>query len=176
MSRPKGSSGNPAIVLKALTELGPMTNRELVEETGISSQTMGVVLFVLREKPKRMIRITGWIDLPYNGVNTRPLAQYGIGTNADAPKPPPLGHTAVSRRIRAQKRIRVNSVFNIGANNVNTLFAPTPHPTDESFSTNALPARPARSPSRRRPLQKAADSTNAVQHDERTGCVPAHDH
>jgi hypothetical protein len=124
MAQPKGSSGNPAIVLKALKELGPMTNRELVEETGIASENMGVILYKLRKKPKRMIRIAGWLDLPHNGINTRPLAQYAIGNNADVPKPPPLGHAQVSRRIRAQKRVRVNSVFNIGNTDVKQLFPP----------------------------------------------------
>jgi hypothetical protein len=123
MPRAKGSSGNPALILKTLAELGPMTNRELVEETGIRSQTVGVVLFVLRQKPKRMIRIAAWEYLAHDGVNTRPHAKYSIGSNNDAPKPPPLGHAAVSRRLRAQKRKRVNSIFSIGNTDVNSLFS-----------------------------------------------------
>jgi len=131
MARAKGSSGNPAMVLKVLAELGPMTNRGLVEETGIPSHTMGVILFVLRQKPKRMLRIVGWEYITHNGVNTRPHAVYGLGSNNDAHKPAPLGHAAVSRRLRAQKRKRVTSIFNIGAVNVNELFST---PTDGNSS------------------------------------------
>ena len=122
MSQPKGSSGNPAIVFKALKDLGPMTNRELVEETGISDNKMSTILYKLRQKPKNMIRISGWVDMPYNGVNTRPLAQYAVGSKSDAPKPAPLGSAKVNRRIRAQKRIRVNSVFNLGNTDLKQLF------------------------------------------------------
>jgi hypothetical protein len=156
MANPKGSSGNPARVLKALKELGAMTNRELVEETGIPSHTMGVVLFVLRQRPKQMIRISGWVDLPYNGVNTRPLAQYSVGAGPDAPKPPPLGHMMVSRRIRAQKRMRVNSIFNIGNTDVKQLFPTTSIPTTPTPGSTG----------RRRPLQKAENPTYGVQHAE----------
>lgn len=131
MSKPKGGRGNPLLVLKALKELGPMTNRELVEETGVPAHIMCTVLWVLRQRPKRMIRIAGWVDMPYNGVNTRPLAQYGIGTGADVVKPAPLGHALVSRRLRAQKRKRVNSIFNLGDTDVNSLFST---PADGSTS------------------------------------------
>jgi hypothetical protein len=98
-----------------------MTNREIVEETGIPACIMSTVLYKLRQKPKRLIRIAGWLDLPYDG-GTRPLAQYAIGSNADSPKPLPLGHAEVSRRCRAHKRMRVNSVFNLGSNDVKHLF------------------------------------------------------
>jgi hypothetical protein len=122
MSKPKGGSGNPQLVLIALSELGPMTNRELVEETGVPAIIMSTILYKLRLWPKRMVRVVGWVDLPCNGANTRPLARYGIGTGTDVQKPPPLGHSLASKRARVHKRKRVTSIFNLGNTDVKYLF------------------------------------------------------
>ena len=99
-----------------------MTNREIVEETGIPAITVNTVLWNLHKQPNRMIHIASYVHMPYNGCNTRPLAAYGVGNKKDAAKPAPLGQAAVQRRIRQQRKKRVNSVFNLGNTNVNTLF------------------------------------------------------
>ena len=126
MARPKGGSGNPAIVLKALTELGPMTNRELVEETGIPQRVMNTVLYKLAQKPERLIHIAVYVAQPCNGPNTRPHAAYGIGDKKNAVKPKPIGRSLVQKRIRKYRKARAPSIFNIGAVDMNTLFAKEP--------------------------------------------------
>jgi hypothetical protein len=122
MARTKGGAGNPQIVLDTLRALGPLTNRELVEETGIPQRVMNTVLYKLKQKPNRLIHIAAYVDQPCNGHNTRPHAAYAIGDKKDATKPKPLGRLFIQNRLRQQRNSRVTSIFNIGANNMKALF------------------------------------------------------
>jgi hypothetical protein len=121
MARPKGGAGNSKVVLDALREHGSMTNRTLVELTGIPQADMNNLLFKLHQPP-RMIYISSWEELTHDGFNTRPHACYAVGTGKDAVKPPPLGHSAVCKRRRAHLLGRVNSIFNLGDINVGKTF------------------------------------------------------
>lgn len=122
MARTKGGAGNSRVVLDALREFGPMTNRELVEETGIPQRVMNTVLYKLGQKPERLIHIAAYVAQPCNGYNTRSHASYDIGDKKDAAKPKPLGRSTVQKRSRRQRKAQAVSIFNIGAVDMKTLF------------------------------------------------------
>jgi hypothetical protein len=121
-----------------------MTNRALVQVTGIERIYMDTILYKLHSKPRK-IYIQSWEELPHDGFNTRPHACYAAGIMWDAPKPKPLGGALIAKRRREYKRKRVNSIFNIGAIDVSTIFKErTP-----AISHGTRPATPNASADRR---------------------------
>lgn len=105
---------NKSAILEALEKHGPLTHDDLVDKTGLSTNSISPVLAKLRKNS--IIYISGW----QRGKLNVSRAIYALGTGLDAPKPRPF---TVKERVQAYRNKRsmygkpkfVNSVFVLGA-------------------------------------------------------------
>lgn len=102
-------------ILVALKDYGPMTRAELCLILKCNKINVASVVSRLHRDlptlPKR-IYIRDW-QYDAEGGRRYPRAVYAIGHATDCPKPQ-SSKAENSRRYRASKRLRVNSVFDLG--------------------------------------------------------------
>lgn len=121
MARKKASAGNSLKVFTALQEHGPMTSREIAEETGLSANTVSTLVYKLKRAP-RVIYIASYVEQSWDGLGVRPCPRYAVGKLRDASKPAPLTRGEADKRYREWQKKRVPSVFSIGDMDVSILF------------------------------------------------------
>jgi hypothetical protein len=108
------NNGNAEKIVQAIEELGPMTLKQLVEETGLQPKQIYNVVY---QSPR--IHVVKWAF----GLNPRKIgyeAMYGMSPGPDVKKPAKQGQKVWDKRSRAKKQakkqaIKMNSVFNLGA-------------------------------------------------------------
>lgn len=90
--------------IHAQLELGPKTARQLSTCTGMD---LSKILEMLRGRKQRLVRIEDW-SAPARGGRQQ---IWGLGSEPDAPQPPTLTKTEISRRYREKvKRERPEEV------------------------------------------------------------------
>lgn len=118
-------------VLDTLKDFGPMTAREISIELDACISTISMVLTRCRKdntkkrskQPKR-VYIHSWTRtavIDRERVRDNPRMVFALGNKPDVKKPPPQNNAARSRKKRANALGRVNSVFSIGARDMNLL-------------------------------------------------------
>lgn len=118
-------------VLSALKDFGPMTARELAIELDACTNNISMVLTRCRrdcskkrsKQPKR-VYIHSWtrtVVIDRERVRDNPRMVFALGNKPDAKKPPPQNNAVRCRKKRANALGRVNSVFSIGARDMNLL-------------------------------------------------------
>ena len=101
-------------VVAALEEFGPMTLKQLIEETGLPSKSIYNAIY---GSPR--VHVVKWAF----GLNPHKIgyeAMYGMSAGPNVRKPAKQGQKVWDRRSRekklAKKRaVKMNSVFNLGA-------------------------------------------------------------
>lgn len=119
------------LVLKALEDLGPMTAKELSVETKVPINNVSMVLTRCRKnntrkrsKQAKRVYIHTWVHEPIiSGVKVRenPRMVFALGNKPDAKKPPPKSDAQRSHKRRVSQLGRINSIFSIGARDMNVL-------------------------------------------------------
>ena len=120
-----------AKVLETLKDFGPMTAREISVELDIHVNVVSVALHRCRKvridrrsKFVKRVYIHSWtrtVVVDRERVRENPRMVFALGSKPDAKKPPPQSGAERSRKKRANKLGRVNSVFSIGARDMNVL-------------------------------------------------------
>jgi len=118
-------------VLQTLRDFGPMTAREISVELGAHVNTVSMVLTRCRKdnrkkrskQPKRVYvhSYTHSIVIDRERVRDNPRMVFALGSKPDVKKPPPQNNAARCRKKRANALGRVNSIFAIGARDMNML-------------------------------------------------------
>jgi hypothetical protein len=118
-------------VLQVLKDFGPMTAREIAEELKIDIDCVSMVVFRCRQnnskkrskQPKRVYihSYTRTVLVDRERVRDNPRMVFALGDKPDAKKPPPQSNAVRCRKKRANALGRVNSIFAIGARDMNTL-------------------------------------------------------
>lgn len=118
-------------VLGVLRDFGPMTAREISVELGEQLSTVSMVLTRCRrdgtkkrsKQPKRVYvhSYTRTVVIDRERVRDNPRMVFALGDKPDAKKPPPQSSAARCRKKRANALGRVNSIFAIGARDMNVL-------------------------------------------------------
>lgn len=106
------SSGLCAAVEEFIKENGPVTVREIYGNVPFTESSIRVALSYLCRDAKR-IHVHSWEEYEY-GHLLRALAKYAHGRGRNAPKPPRRTRQEHKRRHHAKKKVRVNSVFQLG--------------------------------------------------------------
>jgi hypothetical protein len=119
------------LVLKALEDFGPMTAKELSAETNVPINNVSMVLTRCRKnntrkrsKQAKRVHIHTWVHEPIiSGVKVRenPRMVFALGNKPDAKKPPPKSDAQRSHKRRVSQLGRANSIFSIGARDMNVL-------------------------------------------------------
>ena len=112
--RKNANNGNAEKIVQAIQEFGPLTLKQLIEETGLQPKQDYNVVY---QSPR--IHVVKWAF----GLNPRKIgyeAMYGISAGPDVKKPAKQGQRVWDRRSREKKlakkkAIMLNSVFNLGA-------------------------------------------------------------
>jgi len=118
-------------VLEVLRDFGPMTAREIAVELGVHVNGVSMVLTRCRrdcskkrsKQPKRVHihSYTRTVVVDRERVRDNPRMVFALGNKPDAKKPPPQNNAVRCRKKRANALGRVNSIFAIGARNMNVL-------------------------------------------------------
>jgi len=119
------------LILKTLEDFGPMTAKELSVETKVPINNVSMVLTRCRRnntrkrsKQAKRVYIHTWAREPIvSGIKLRenPRMVFALGNKPDAKKPPPKNDTQRSHERRVKQLGRVNSIFSIGARDMNVL-------------------------------------------------------
>lgn len=118
-------------VLEALKDYGPMTEKDLSVELNLDRNAVSMVLTRCkkdhskkRSKQPKRVYIHSWTRSAVIGLGTareNPRMVFALGNKPDAKKPPPQNDAMRCRKKRANKLGRVNSIFAIGARDMNLL-------------------------------------------------------
>ena len=119
------------LVLKTLGDFGPMTAKELAVETKVPVNNVSMVLSRCRRnnvrkrsKQIKRVYIHTWVIEPIvSGIKLRehPRMVFALGNKPDAKKPPPKNDSQRSHERRVKQLGRINSIFAIGARDMNVL-------------------------------------------------------
>ena len=96
-------------VLDCLARLEPTTSARIAEELDLNIKTVSRVLVHFRGDRCHIARWRRNVD-----GEIRATAFYKAGPGKDAKRPPPLGGGEIQRRMSANRRVLVNSVFALG--------------------------------------------------------------
>lgn len=121
------SKGYTERVLATLAEFGPMTVKDIAEETGINIPAISMVMVAAR-RPGAPVRVYlhSWRYDPVttkHGSYLKPRMVFALGNRKDAPRPVPKTTAEKCKAWRVRAEQRVNSVFNIGRRDMNDLFS-----------------------------------------------------
>lgn len=98
---------------------GPISAKEIYTELALDRKWVHATIHALRVSTKlgdMRVIIKDWISDEEKGRRwLRRRFVIAHKRNKDAPKPPALNYTERSRRYRNKKRVKVNSVFALGA-------------------------------------------------------------
>ena len=121
-------------VLEALKDFGPMTAREISIEIDCEIGTVSMVLTRCRRsdvraaqgRTKRLkrVHIHSWtygLVVDRAGTTITPRMVFALGDKRDAKKPPPMTNAQRCRKKRVADLRRVNSIFSVGARDMNTI-------------------------------------------------------
>ena len=118
-------------VLGALKDFGPMTARELSTDLNIPVNVVSVALHRCRKvridrhsKFAKRVYIESWtrtLVIERLRVRDNPRMVFALGSKPDAKKPPPQSNAERNRKKRNKKAVRVNSIFAVGAINMNRM-------------------------------------------------------
>lgn len=108
------NNGNAEKIVEAIEEFGPMTLKQLIEETGLPSKSIYNAIY---GSPR--VHVVKWAF----GLNPHKIgyeAMYGMSAGPNVRKPAKQGQKVWDRRSREKKlakrqAIKMNSVFNLGA-------------------------------------------------------------
>jgi hypothetical protein len=118
MARKKKSARE--VFFEYLTENGPSTMAQVVEDTGVPKANLSAAIKDMRygsPRVERCIYIKKWVQIQ-EGARRYPRPLWALGTEKDAPKPKPKPQENATRwRRKKRTLLRTNFVFNL-ANNV----------------------------------------------------------
>lgn len=120
-------------VLEAISELGPMTAKDIAQETNIHVDSVSMVLTRCRLKHKnrsskaiKRVYIHSWVREAYFN-DGKELVQhrmvFGLGSKKDAPKPKPQGNAERCKKSRDNKLRKVSNIFDMGHRATAGLFS-----------------------------------------------------
>ena len=104
-----------ALITQAFTELGPLTSAELARELGLERNAVADALCKMQKKRKtrpRLIHIANYVMDDEVDDALRLRAVFALGDKPDAKRPATSGAER-SRRYRAKKKVKVNSIFSL---------------------------------------------------------------
>jgi hypothetical protein len=118
-------------VLELLKEFGPMTAREISVELGVHVNGVSMILTRCRKdntkkrsKQPKKVYVHSWtrtVVVDRERVRDNLRMVFAFGSKPDVKKPPPQSNSVRCRKKRANALGRVNSIFSIGARDMNTL-------------------------------------------------------
>lgn len=122
---------NTEKVLRLLGAYGPMTAQEIARDLELAVAYVSAVMSRCRKnhtnkrskQPKR-VYIHSWtrtLVVDKEKVRDNPRMVFALGDKRDAPKPAPQSNAERCRKKRINALARVNSVFAIGARDMNLL-------------------------------------------------------
>ena len=99
-------------IVDLLTELGPMTMREIADQLKIDLDRIRSFIGSTRQKKPGVIYIQSYRRDEELG-RLYPRAVWAAGNLPDAKKPPKLGHPEYNRRARKKRKKAVASIFHL---------------------------------------------------------------
>ena len=99
-------------IIDLLTELGPMTMREIADQLKTDINQVRCFIGSVRQKKPGVIYIQSY-RRDEDGGRLYPRALWAAGNLPDAKRPPKLGHPEYNRRARLKKKKAVASIFHL---------------------------------------------------------------
>lgn len=99
-------------IVDILTELGPMTMREIADQLKTDLDRIRSFIGSTRQKKPGVIYIQSY-RRDEDGGRLYPRAVWAAGNRPDAKKPPKLGHPEYNRRARKKRKKAVASIFHL---------------------------------------------------------------
>lgn len=99
-------------IVSLLTELGPMTMREIADQLKIDLDRVRNFIGATREKKQGVIYIQSY-RRDEDGGRLYPRAVWAVGNLPDAERPPKLGRSEYNRRFKIKKKKAVASIFHL---------------------------------------------------------------
>ena len=111
----KNTTSNTTRIKELLARLGPLSSREISEETGLSLNSLSQALRRMRVKNQRgkEVYISGWIKESDsdNYITKQCHAVYDLGDLPCKPKPPRASKSELNKAYRQRNKGAINSVF-----------------------------------------------------------------
>lgn len=136
-------------IIQILTDLGPLTMREIADQLGQDIDTIRQSIGSLRNRTPGIIHIHSY-RRDTDGGRLYPRALWAVGNKADAKRPPKLCRSEYNRRARVKRKSFLPSIFHIGLvneslsarlqlNKTFTLPAPPESPCAAHTATESKP-------------------------------------